>query len=90
MKTRVSLKYFVIDCSANTSGGDAKSIIMSKQELAEELNKPIIRTFEKRKVHSSFIDNIWVADHTNMKLIGKFDKGICFLLCVIDMHGFFL
>ena len=31
---------------------------MSDKELAEKLHKPIIRKFEKRKVHSSFIDNI--------------------------------
>ena len=31
---------------------------ISKKELAEELHKPIIRKFEKRKVHSLFIDNI--------------------------------
>ena len=29
-----------------------------KKELAEELHKQIIRKFQKRKVHSSFIDNI--------------------------------
>ena len=30
------------------------------QQLAEELHKPIIRKFEKRKVHAAFKDNIWV------------------------------
>ena len=35
---------------------------MLNKELAEELNKTIIRKFDKRKVHSTFIDNIWVAD----------------------------
>ena len=35
---------------------------MENQELAEELHKPIIRKFEKRKVYSSFTDNIWGAD----------------------------
>ena len=33
---------------------------ISNKELAEELHKPIIRKFKKRKLHSSFIDNIWV------------------------------
>ena len=28
-------------------------------QLANELHKPIIRKFRKRKVHSSFRDNIW-------------------------------
>ena len=31
---------------------------MSNQQLGEELLKPVIRTFEKRKVRSSFRDNI--------------------------------
>ena len=58
---------------------------MPNQELAEELHKPIIRKSEKQKVHSSFIDNIWSADIVNMQLLGKFNKEICFLLCVIDI-----
>ena len=29
---------------------------MSNKELAEELHKPIIRKFKKRKLHSPFID----------------------------------
>ena len=60
--------------------------IMSNQELAEELHKPIIRKFEKRNVHSSFIDIIWGADLADMQLVSKFNKGICFLLCVIDIN----
>ena len=28
-------------------------------QLADEHHKPIIRTFKKKKVHSSFRDNIW-------------------------------
>ena len=40
------------------SGGTVKNEIISNKELAEELHKPITREFEKRKVHSPFIDNI--------------------------------
>ena len=47
---------------------------MSNEELAKELHKPIIRKLEKRKVHSSFTDKIWVADLADMQLISKFDK----------------
>ena len=32
---------------------------MSKQELAEELPKPIIRKIEKQKRYSSCVENIW-------------------------------
>ena len=35
-----------------------KNEIISNKELVEELRKPIIRNFSKRKVHSSFMDNI--------------------------------
>ena len=33
---------------------------MPNQQLPNELPKPIIRKFKKRKVYSSFKDNIWV------------------------------
>ena len=34
-----------------TSGGAVKREIMLNQQLAQELHKPMIRKFEKRKVH---------------------------------------
>ena len=43
-----------------TSGSGIENI--PNKELAEELHKPIIRKFNKRKVHSPFIDKIWGAD----------------------------
>ena len=43
-----------------TSGSGIKNENMSDQQLAEELQKPVIRKFNKRKVHSPFIDNIWM------------------------------
>ena len=48
---------------------------MSNQELVEELHKPTFRKFEKRKVYSSFQDNIWGADLVDIQLISKFNKG---------------
>ena len=35
-------------------------------QLVNELHKPIIRKFKKRKVHSSFRDNIWGVDLADM------------------------
>ena len=67
-----------------TSGGASKNENISNKELAEELHKPIIKYFKKRKVHSSFIDNVWGVDLADMELISKFNKGICFLLNVIN------
>ena len=56
-------------------------------QLADELHKPIIRKFKKRKVYSSFRDNIWGADLADMQLISKSNKGFRFLLCVIDIYS---
>ena len=42
---------------------------MLNKELAEELHKPIIRKFGKRKKNSPFVDNIWGADLADMQLI---------------------
>ena len=33
-----------------------------QKELSKELQKAIIKKFEKRKVQSCFLDNIWGAD----------------------------
>ena len=35
-------------------------------QLANELHKPIIKKFKKRKVYSSFKDNIWGVDLADM------------------------
>ena len=56
---------------------------MPHKTLAEDLHKPIIKKLEKRKLHSSFIDNIWGGDLGDIQLINTCDKGIRFLLCVI-------
>ena len=56
-------------------------------KLANELHKPIIRKFNKRKLYSSFKDNIWGADLADMQLLSKFNKGIKYLLCVIDLFS---
>ena len=45
-------------------------------DLAEELRKSVIRKFDKRKVHSPFIDNIWGADQADMQWISKFSERI--------------
>ena len=52
---------------------------MQNQELSEELDKPSIRKLQKRKLYSSFKDNIWVADLADMQLIGIFNE-ICFFI----------
>ena len=47
-------KFFV----KKTSRSGIKNENISNKELAEELHKPIIRNFNKRKVHLPFLDNV--------------------------------
>ena len=77
------------DKSTKGSGATAltNKSVSQNQQLAEELHKPIIRNFKKRKMHSVFKDNIWGADLADMQLIRKFNKGVRFLLCVIDIFS---
>ena len=56
-------------------------------QLAEELHKPIIRKFKKRKIYSSFRDNIWGVDLADMQLLSQYNKGIKYLLCAIDLFS---
>ena len=56
-------------------------------QLAEELHKPIIRKFKKRKIYSSFRDNIGGVDLADMQLLSQYNKGIKYLLCAIDLFS---
>ena len=38
-------------------------------------------------MYSSFTDNIWRVDLADMQLLSKFNKGLRFLLCVIDIFS---
>ena len=58
-------------------------------DLAEELHKPIRRQFKKRKVVSNGIDQIWAADLVEMKKFEEENKGVKFLLTVIDVFSKF-
>ena len=79
-----SMVYKLFD--SKVSGSGAK-LIPENEQLANELHKPIIRKFEKRKVYSTFKDNIWGVDLADMQLLSKYNKGIRFLLCVIDIFS---
>ena len=60
---------------------------VKNSQLANELHKPIIIKFKKRKGYSSFKDNIWGVDLADMQLISKHNKGMRYLLCVIDLFS---
>ena len=80
-----SMRYKFFD--KETSGNGIKNENMSHQQLAEELQKPIINKLKNQKVYSSLIDNIWGVDLADMQLIIEFNKGLRFLLCVIDIFN---
>ena len=75
----------LINSQIIASGGSVN--IVPNKELAKELHKPIIKKFEKRKVHSSSIANTWGTDLAETQLLSKFNKGIRFLLFVIDIFS---
>ena len=69
--------------------GTAKcsSFERSSLKLADELHKPVIRKFNKRKVSSQFKDNIWGVDLADMQSLSKKNKGIKYLLCAIVLFS---
>ena len=81
-----SMVYGVVTAEPSAKHVNTK-LAPQNQQLAKELHKPIIRKFEKRKVHAAFKDNIWGADLADMQLLSRFNKGIRFLLCVIDISS---
>ena len=59
----------------------------SSSILADELHKPVIRKFKKRKVYSQFKDNIRGVDLADMQSLSRKKKGIKYLLCAIDLYS---
>ena len=59
----------------------------SSSILADELHKPIIRKFNKRKVYSQFKGNTWGVDLADMQSLSRKNKGIKYLLCAIDLFS---
>ena len=50
------------------------------------MHKPIIRNF-KKKNNSGFKDNIWGVDLADTQSLSKYNKGIKYLLCAIDLFS---
>ena len=55
-----SMVYKIFNERTKGSGINNKGNLLVNSQLAEELNKPIMKNFKRRKVYSSFKDNIWV------------------------------
>ena len=82
-----SMVYKFFNERTKGSGINNKGNLLVNSQLAEELHKTIIKNFKRRKVYSSFKDNIWGVDLADMQLISKYNKGIRYLSCVIDLFS---
>ena len=71
------------------SKGSGITISEFNYQLANELHKPIIKKFKKRKVYSSFKDNISGVDLADMQSLSKFNKEFKYLLCAIDLFSIY-
>ena len=47
----------------------------------------LLKKIKKRKVYSSFKDNMWDVDLADMQSLSKYDKKIKYLLCAIDLFS---
>ena len=56
-------------------------------QLADTIHKQITKKFKKRKVYSSFRDNIWEVDLADMKSLSKYNKETKHLLCATDIFS---
>ena len=83
--------YKFFDKKSSGSGVDTslanKSVTEPNYQLANELHKQIIRNLKRRKVYSSFRDNIWSVYLADMQSLNKYNKGTKYLLCAIDLFS---
>ena len=47
----------------------------------------LLKKLKKRKVYSSFKDKIWGVDLADVQSFSKYNKGIKYLLCAIDLFS---
>ena len=78
-----SMVYKFCDKMSSGSGVNTEP----NHKLANELHKQIIRKSKRRKVYSSFRDNIWGVDLADMQSLSKYNKGITYLLCGINLFS---
>ena len=83
-----SMVYKFFDKKSTGSGFmKLKNTARNSSILADELHKPIIRKFNKRKAYSQLKDNIWGEDLADMQSLSRKNKGIKYLLCAIDLYS---
>ena len=56
-------------------------------QLTNEFHRQNIRKLKRWKVYSSFTDNIWGVNLADMQSLSKYNGGIKYLLCAIDIFS---
>ena len=57
------------------------------EQLAQELHKPAIKKFKRRKVYAKFKDKIWAADLAEMESLSSKNKNVSlFIMCHRCFH----
>ena len=82
-----SMVYKFFDKKSMGSGIKKDTTKSSSLILADELHKPVIKTFNKRKVYSQFKDNIWGVDLADIQSLSRKNKIIKYLVCAIDLYS---
>ena len=59
--------------------------VIINEKLAEELHKPVIKKFKRRKIYLRFKENIQAADLAEMGSLSSMKRSVKYLLCVIDV-----
>ena len=55
------------------------------EELTQELYRPVIKNFKRRRLFPWFKDNIWAAYLPKMGSLPSFNRSVKYLLCLIDV-----
>ena len=54
-------------------------------QLVNELHRQFLGNLRKKKVYSLFRGNIWGVGLADMKSLSKYNKGVRYLFCAIDL-----
>ena len=80
---------FVNSCLDKKTGISAISTSQAEtsvnEELAQELHKPLIQKFKRRKAYAGVRGNTWAADTAEMGSLFSFNRGVKYLLCEINI-----
>ena len=84
---KVLLKWSISDLIKNLLAAVLKMRVCQTSNYQKNDTNQLIENSLTEKYNHILIDNIWGADLADMQLLSKFNKGVHFLLCVIDVYS---